>query len=279
MDNKLILGVIGGKGKMGAFFSELLKNEVEEIIISDLDTELSNKELVKKSHVIIVTVPITKTKKVIEEIASDLRNDQLILDLTSLKTGPIDAMMHSKASVIGLHPLFGPSVKNLSNQRIVICPTRPGKWEPWIRGVFEKKEVQLLEISPTMHDQMMALIQSLVHFTSMVFMHTLFEEIDDPKATLKLATPVYRMQLYIAGRILSQSSNLYADIQMENPLFRKVLDKFENSFATLKEIVLSKDKEAFQKEFEGLSKFLGPLKEKGQELTTEFIRIMAEKGE
>lgn len=273
------LGIIGGKGKMGALFKGLLQDAVDEILISDKGTELTNNELVKACNIIIVSTPITKTVDVVEEISDDLTKDQLLIDLTSLKTGPTDAMMHSKASVIGLHPLFGPSVTELKNQRIVMCPQRPGDWQPWLTEILEKKGAKIIQITHTMHDQMIALIQSLVHFTSMMFTHTLFGEIDDPKETLKLATPVYRMQLYIAGRVFAQSGELYADIQMENPLFPDILEHFEKAFTNLKEIILAKDKEAFLEEFNSLARLLGPITKEGQELTNEFIRVMAEKEE
>ncbi len=41
----------------------------------------------------------------------------------------------------------------------------------------------MIQVSPTMYDQMMILIQSLVHFTSVMFTHTLFGAIDDPIKT------------------------------------------------------------------------------------------------
>ena len=62
---------------------------------------------------VVVSVPIRDTVRVIGEIAPFLREDQLLCDFTSLKTGPVAAMLRSKAAVIGLHPMFGPTVSSI----------------------------------------------------------------------------------------------------------------------------------------------------------------------
>ncbi len=111
------LGLIGGKGKMGTLF----------------------KELVKACNITIVSTPITQTVLVIEAISEVLTQNNLLIDLTSLKSSLIDVMMHSKDSLIGLHPLFGPSVTELQNQRIVMFPQRPRDWQAWLIEGFEKR--------------------------------------------------------------------------------------------------------------------------------------------
>jgi len=47
------------------------------------------------------------------------------MDLTSLKTEPVKAMLKSSISeVIGLHPLFGPNIRFMSGKNVAVCPVR-----------------------------------------------------------------------------------------------------------------------------------------------------------
>ena len=73
MEKKLI-GIIGGKGEMGAYFAEFFERNGFEVIVSDRRTKLTNKELAKKADVVIVSVPIRVTEKVIQEVAPFVKN-------------------------------------------------------------------------------------------------------------------------------------------------------------------------------------------------------------
>ena len=81
------------------------------------------------ASLVIVSVPIHDTVRVIDEIAPFLTADQILCDLTSLKVKPVEAMLKSKADVIGLHPMFGPTVSSLHHQTIIVCPARAGDAE------------------------------------------------------------------------------------------------------------------------------------------------------
>ena len=68
MIKKPIIGIIGGKGVLGGHFATFFNDRDIKVLISDKKTQLSNIELVKKADIIIVSVPIHLTKKVIHDI-------------------------------------------------------------------------------------------------------------------------------------------------------------------------------------------------------------------
>ena len=77
---------------------------------------------------VVVSVPIEVTVKVIEQVGPLMQKDALLMDLTSLKAEPVAAMLRSSvAEVIGLHPLFGPAVDTLAGHthRDLPCAGRP----------------------------------------------------------------------------------------------------------------------------------------------------------
>lgn len=266
------IGMIGGKGKMGQCLEPIFKRYSHQVLLSD---EKTSEEVVKASDVLIFTVPINQTTLVIESLLPHIREDQLLLDFTSVKTAPCKSMMKSKASVIGMHPMFGPSLKNIESQTVVLCPVRPGEWLDWLSDLLRNEGAQIIQTTPEKHDKMMAIVQCLVHFTSLLFSHTMKQEGINPKELFQFASPVYRMQLFIAGRIAKQSADLYRDIQFENTSFPETLAHFTKSFKTLKRSVLSHDSQAFENLFDEIGDFLGEdiLKE-GQEMTNSFIQLM-----
>ena len=153
------LGIVGGEGKMGKLFTPIFERHVDEVI-----TYLDPMETAKSCDIIVFSVPIETIEKVIEELLPHIKESHLLMDFTSLKEGPCKAMMCSKGSVVGLHPLFRPSVSSIEGQTIILCPLRPGTWLPWIRGLIKTEGAKGVEIEPKAHDEMMALVQSLVHF-------------------------------------------------------------------------------------------------------------------
>ena len=107
------LGIVGGDGKMGKLFAPIFERYVDEVI-----TSLDPINIAKSCDIIVFSVPIEVTEKVIEELLPHIEERHLLMDFTSLKEGPCKAMMHSQGSVIGLHPLFGPSVSSIRGMTI-----------------------------------------------------------------------------------------------------------------------------------------------------------------
>lgn len=240
--SELRIGMIGGAGQMGRFFQKWLPVPLE--VASTHEESLA---LIPRVDVVIVGVPIDQTLEVIQLIAPLMKEGQLLLDITSLKQKPCEAMLASKASVIGLHPLFGPSVESFEGERLVMCSLRPGKWKKQVQEWF--KGVLIVETTPQYHDEMMAIIQAFVHFLNMTFTATLKETGVPEEELEKFATPVFQMQREIAKRVFSQPSTLYGPIQMDNPYFPALLAQFEKVVEELKSIVVRKDKKAFENFF------------------------------
>lgn len=257
---------------MGRLFEPIFSRYAKKVLLSD---ESSNEEVAKAADVLIFTVPIANTIEVIESLVPVIRKEQLLLDFTSIKEKPCEAMLKSSASVIGMHPMFGPSVTSLEGQTVVLCPVRPGEWLEWIVDLLRKEQASVIQATPDRHDRMMAIVQCLVHFTSIVFSKTMKEEGINPKELFEYASPVYRMQLYIAGRIAKQSAELYRDIQFQNPAFEKTLENMSESFETMKRTVLKHDEDTFEATFKEIQDFLGPeVLAEGQAMTDAFIKLM-----
>lgn len=253
------IGLIGGSGLMGRMFAPLFEAEGHRVLIAGRSTALGYEALAAQADCVIVTVPIEATVPMIRRIAPHVRPGALLSDFTSVKQEPVAAMLDSRASVIGCHPVFGP-MPNVAGQNVVLCPERPGPYLAWYRGFFERNGMRVVEMSPAEHDQAMAVIQGLTHFINVAFARTLQSEHVNIERVLEVCSPVYRMLFAVLSRILSGDPRLYGQIQLTNRENVPVLQALLRNGAGLLETIQRGDAEGFYRAFEEAATYLGDFK-------------------
>jgi prephenate dehydratase/prephenate dehydrogenase len=254
------IGIIGGRGKMGQYFKTLFEQSGYTVLISGRKTPLSPIQLAKKADVIIVSVPIDATEAVINQISPHIKSSGLLMDLTSFKAFPMKAMEKTKASYLGCHPIFGPTA-NIEGQLVVLCEGRGKKWLDWFSDFLKEKGAIVRKLTPAKHDEMMAYVQALIHFSDIALADTFRKSGIPIKQFIEHQSPIYRMELDLMGRILNQDPNLYASIQIQNPLSKKVLRQFIESCEALLKTIEKKDHASNVRYFENCSKYLGDFTE------------------
>lgn len=241
------VGIIGGTGKMGGLFTGVFERAGHDVLVCGRNTRLTCRDLAQECHLVMVSVPIRDTVAVIRNIAPLLSEQQVICDLTSLKTGPVNAMMESTASVIGLHPMFGPGVPSLRGQTIVATPARcTDEILHDLLSIFEREGAEITLSTPEEHDRVMALVQGLTHFVTLMVADTMRRLSTSPLQTEPYMSPVYQIEMGLVGRLLSQDPDLYGDMLRLNPFVRPVLGACGESFEEIREMVLADNAEAFR---------------------------------
>lgn len=265
MKNAKTVGFIGGKGQMAKLFIPIFKNRGYKVIVSDVGTELSNKEIAHQADIVVISVPIMKTKEVIREIIPFTREGQLLLDLTSLKSEPVAEMKKGNADVIGLHPMFGPNIASFEGQRIVMCPEQsPNK--KFIQKILEEEGLNVHLTTPEKHDKIMGIIQVLIHFHSIMLGHTLKSLKVDLKEIEQFMSPIYRLEFGVIARIFSQDPDLYGPILMMNPEKHEILKQINVNTKNLSNIVECSDLTLFREFFKKTSKYLGKYSDIAKEM-------------
>jgi len=269
------VGIIGGTGRMGRLFVPVFERAGYEVLVSGRSTELTARDIAERCDIVIVSVPIHDTVRVIGEIAPLLRKDQLLCDFTSLKAQPVDAMLRSAADIIGLHPMFGPTVSSLKHQTIIACPARADQERlDALLAIFRAEGAECTVTTPEQHDRMMAVVQGLTHFVTLCMADSVRRLGIDIATTQAFTSPVYQIELSLVGRLLSQDAGLYADILQQNPAVPIVLDACQASANELAAIVRTKDPALFREFFEKNSRHLGPYCDEGQKTTDTLIECM-----
>jgi prephenate dehydrogenase len=269
------VGIIGGTGKMGAFFRKVWEAEGHTVQVSGRNTACTSADLARNNDMVVISVPIRSTVGVIDEIAPLLTGDQILCDLTSLKMRPIEAMLRSSAEVIGLHPMFGPGVTSLRGQTIIACPVRCRKEsEDMVMGAFSRQGARVVSVTPEVHDRMMAVVQGLVHFSTLCMADTMRRSGIDIGDALRCTSPVYRIEMGLIGRLLGQDPDLYADMLIMNPFISPVLGELHQAMQYLEEVVGRGDREAFRTFFIHNAGVFAPDRERATRETDAIIEFL-----
>ncbi len=253
--------IIGGTGETGRWFARFYKKHGFEVMLwginrrkdiaaqmgvqfaDDLDSEI------RTSDIVMISVPINDTENTIREIAPKMPAGSLLMDITSIKTTPVKAMLRyapSDVEILGTHPMFGPSIPDIRGQTVIFTPVegRCKKWLSIIRSLYEDNGAHIEIMSPEQHDKMMAVVQGLTHF-AYISIGSVFRELEfDVASSRRFMSPMYDIMLDLVGRILAQNPYLYAMIQM-NPEVSKVHLAYIEQCNHMAALVRNKDIEGF----------------------------------
>lgn len=254
---KVKVGIIGGTNGMGRWFAGLLRKEGCIVHVCGRKTKMGIDDLARLCDVLVVSVPISVTSETIKKVGPLLTKNKLLMDLTSLKKEPVKLMLaHSGAEVVGCHPLFGPQLKDVIGQNVILCPARGKKWFSWLKGVFKRNKLAVWVETPEKHDKMMAVIQALNHFNTISLGMALAKTNVNYGELKRFSTPIFRMKLDIIKKVFLDSPELYIDIITGNAQTGKMLDIYEKTLedfhAKIKSGNIVKTKKAVTKAAEKL---------------------------
>ena len=269
---------IGGEGGMGKLYKRITEQTGHIAYSIDKSNWYELDEWGEALDLVIITVPINVTENVIERLKGRLNEHTILADFTSNKSKPIQAMLEAHTGpVLGLHPMHGPDVENLSKQLMVVCPARGGEQAEWFIKQCELWGMRIIQADPAKHDHVMHLVQGLRHFVALL--HGSFMKKYDlkPADMVDYSSPIYRAELMMTGRIFAQSAELYADIVFADEERRELLTNFFEHHQKLAELVRDNDREGFIREFEGVTDFFGKFATQALEESGYLINRLADR--
>jgi chorismate mutase / prephenate dehydrogenase len=253
------IGIIGATQGMGAFLARVFENGGYKVETMGLDSGAPAEEVAARNDVVIVSVPIDVTVSVIEKVAPHVKKGGCIVDITSIKRAPLEAMLkHAPegVDVVGTHPMFGPHGVDFDRQKVVLCRGRGDQAFARVKKLYETFGAETIEATAEEHDAQMALIQVLVHEKTMVLGSVLERLKADLGRSLAFASPIYRTELAMIGRMFSQSAELYADILTVNPDAPRLSHVFEQEAAHFARAVAMSDRETVVRRFQQVAVFM-----------------------
>jgi chorismate mutase / prephenate dehydrogenase len=253
------IGILGGTSGMGAFLARLLDGAGYPVETTGLERGAPNVEVAARHDLVIVAVPIAATRAVIDEVAPKVKRGACIADVTSVKRAPMEAMLAgapAEVDVVGTHPMFGPSGQDMDRQKVVLVRGRGEVGFDRVKRLFESFGAEVIEATAEEHDAQMALIQVLVHEKTMV-LGSVLERLKAKLARSRdFASPIYRAELSMIGRMFSQGAELYADILTSNPDGAAASRVFEEEASRFARAVGAGDRQAIVTRFREVAAYM-----------------------
>ncbi len=270
--------LVGGAGRMGSLYGRFFQASGHQVRVLDAGDWDRAAQLAAGAHLALVVVPIRQTRAVMERLAPLLAADTVLADFTSHKAQPLQWMLDAHPGpVVGLHPMHGPDVQNLSKQLLVVCGGRGTEQAQWLLDQLSLYGLRVCTVEAERHDRAMNLVQGLRHFVALLHGSFLAETGADPAAMLDLSSPIYRAELMMTGRIFAQNPELYADIVLSDETRRAELLRFLDHHQELAAMVRAGDKEAFIARFHEVQVFFGDFAEQALRESSYLIHRLADR--
>ncbi len=257
-----VIGIVGIEGAYGRWLARFFRERMGlEVIGSDPagPDSLDPAELARRADVLLFSAPIRHTEALIRQymaLAGGSEAGRLWMDVTSIKAGPMAAMLASRAEVVGLHPMSAPPKSpSLKGRVTVVCEGRLQRWRPWLEQLLQALEGEYVLASAEQHDRVMALVQAMVHATHLAQAGVLREcapGLDGLANVMRFRSASFEMDAAIASRILALNPAIYEDIQFGNPHAGPVLDRLIAELERLRGLVGQGDdaaRTAFREQF------------------------------
>ncbi len=218
------LGIIG----VGAFGEFMLKHLTPYFDVSVFDnardlTDIDQAYNVRVASfddvcacdILVPSVPVKHLEETIKKIAPKAHPGQIIVEVCSVKCGPVQIMLKNlpeAVDIISLHPLFGPQSGKfgIHGFNIALCDVRSKHTQCVEAFLSEKLGLNVHRTTPEQHDSEMAYVQGLTHMIGKVFTSMKVPDI-------KLTTRTFTLLNDMVELIKYDSDELFRTIQRDNP--------------------------------------------------------------
>ncbi|MDB5179220.1 MAG: pdh [Patescibacteria group bacterium] len=228
------VGIIG-YGTFGRFLAKHLARHDQVLAYDTQDmaavaagegVQWAPPEAVLRQPVVILAVPVQVLEGLLREIGPKIRPDALVVDVSSVKTVPVELMrkyLPESCEILATHPLFGPQsgAKGIAGLTMVTWPVRVNdeRYGRMVRFLGEDLGLKVTEVAPEAHDREMAYVQALTFFLGRAL-----GGMELPDSRLKTAT--YQHLLDLQRIVANDTPELFETIQQFNPYASAVRERF-----------------------------------------------------
>jgi chorismate mutase / prephenate dehydrogenase len=218
--------VVGGRGRMGRWFTEFLSTQGWAVSVADpagavagLPWHADWRQAALTAELVIVAAPLAATAAILEDLVT-LRPTGLVVEIGSIKAlvaGPLAGLRDAGVAVASIHPMFGPDVRLLAGRHVILVDIGAPAAQARARALFEQTSAGLVEMSLEQHDRLIAWVLGLSHATNIAFFTALARSGRDIAELAAFASTTFGAQLRVASRVAQENPELYFEIQSANP--------------------------------------------------------------
>ena len=257
--------VIGGSGRMGAWFCRRLSNRGAAVRVWDprgkLDGYQSVRDLktaARESDIVVLSSPLGVAPGELKLVLA-ARPTGLVFDVCSVKSHiakQLRAAARSGVKVASIHPMFGPNIPTPRGRTIIVCDCGSAEGNALIQQLISGTGAKVVKMSLEQHDRLMSYVLGLPHLVLLAFARTLEGSEESLHSLRSVQGPSFERMLAASRELSRESVRVYHDIQALNPNTKAMFANFVNSVKFLKNASIQKDPEAFRKIMESNRKYL-----------------------
>lgn len=243
------VAIIGGYGKMGRWFADLLRQSGHRVDI--IDPSSGNGLTVddaKWADTVIVSVPISRTKGVLEKLDSICPENTLIFDIASLKSPFIDTLldMGTRRRVCSVHPMFGPSAESMYDRNLLVCNCGSDDAVDAVLKLLGNHGADVRTMPVRDHDRYMSYVLGLSHAVNIAFFTVLDRSGIDFDDMRSVASTTYNKLMDTNESVALEDPYLYYEIQHLNAYREDMLNEFNKAVHDVVNAALADSPEAFK---------------------------------
>jgi chorismate mutase / prephenate dehydrogenase len=246
--------VIGGRGKMGGWFTDFLASQGFHVVIADPAGALPGFDQLDDwedhpldADLIVLATPLRATADILERLAARAPRG-LIFDLGSLKTplrAGLEALVRAGCRVTSLHPMFGPDTALLSGRHVIFIDLGDAGALKEAQELFAPTMAERVVMGIDEHDRLIAYVLGLSHALNIVFFTALAGSGEAAPRLARLSSTTFDAQMDVASRVALESPELYFEIQSLNEHGGESLESLKEAVDRLLHAVRSGDAAAF----------------------------------
>jgi len=237
--------VVGGAGKMGAWFVEFFDSQGFEVTIADSRARPGRNSYTAwraaglDYDIIVVATPLAVSAQILESLA-ELRPRSLVFDIGSLKTPlrkGLEALKEAGCRVTSLHPMFGPDTALLSGRHLIFVDVGVTSATEEARELFAETMVEKLDMDVDDHDRLIAYVLGLSHALNIAFFTALAESGEAAPRLARMSSTTFDAQLLVSAAVARDNPRLYFEIQALNEYGMSTLDALCDAAARIRQAV------------------------------------------
>jgi chorismate mutase/prephenate dehydrogenase len=249
--------VIGGGGKMGAWFGQFLLSQGFDVQVADpagaapgipVVADWRTLPDINAFDFIVVATPLGTSGVILNELALR-RPSGVVFDLGSLKSplrGGLHALKAAGVKVTSLHPMFGPSTELLSGRHVIFIDLGSADALAAARALFAPTMAEQVVMSLEEHDRLVAYVLGLSHALNIAFFTALAESGEAAPKLARMSSTTFDAQLDVATNVAEESPELYYEIQALNDYGAESLQALSQAVERLRTAVLTRDFATFR---------------------------------
>jgi chorismate mutase/prephenate dehydrogenase len=264
LDGKTAL-VVGGSGKMGAWFCRRLSNRGAKVQVWDPRGNLDGYENINRltpaarvADIVIISSPLGACPDGLREVL-DTRPRGLVFDVCSVKShiaGQLRRAASSGIKITSVHPMFGPNAATPKGRNVIVCDCGCAQANGAARSLFSSAGANVVNISLEKHDELMAYVLGLSHATTLMFATALARSGKNMKDLVSVQGPSFDRMLTSAKELSRESVRVYHDIQALNSNTRRMFSNLEKALGNTQRASMDKNPKEFRKIIESNKKYL-----------------------